>query len=148
MSKQNFTFADPMIEKLNTDATPLRVAVDEGKKTILLYSPDLNFCFSLSVLFQDRFNVITTTNLGLMDKLQGTYAADLVIIDAIPSDGLLERLERLKQQRPTLPIFVLYVYNARDAQLDRDIRALIDSVFYKPIELETVTERIETLLKS
>ena len=124
MSKENFTFVDPMIEKLNTDADPLRAAVDEGKKTILLYSPDLNFCFSLSVLFQDRFNVITTTNLGLMDKLQGTYAADLVIIDAIPSDGLLERLERLKHERPTLPIFVLYVYNARDAQIDRDIRVL------------------------
>ena len=112
MSKENFTFVDPMIEKLNTDADPLRAAVDEGKKTILLYSPDLNFCFSLSVLFQDRFNVITTTNLGLMDKLQGTYAADLVIIDAIPSDGLLEQLEQVERQRPTLPIFVLYVYNA------------------------------------
>jgi DNA-binding NarL/FixJ family response regulator len=133
--------------KPNTGTDPVRAAVDEGKKTILLYSPDLNFCFSLSVLFQDRFNVITTTNLGLMDRLQGTYDADLVMIDAVPSEGLLGRLERLKQERPTLPVVILYVYSGRDAQLDRDIRRQVDSVFYKPIELETLTQRIESLLK-
>jgi len=44
-------------------------------------------------------------------------------------------------------VFVLYVYNARESRLDREIRSLVDSVFYKPIELETVTERIEALLK-
>lgn len=131
----------------NTGTDPVRAAVEEGKKTILLYSPDLNFCFSLSVLFQDRFTVITTTNLGLVDRLQGTYAADLMIIDAMPSEGLLERLQRLKEERPDLPVFVLYVYHARDADLDREIRTRVDSVFYKPIELETITERIETLLK-
>ena len=147
MSRWNSTCADAMNGKSNTDADPVRAAIAEGKKTILLYSPDLNFCFSLSVLFQDRFNVITTTNLGLLDRLQGTYAADLVIIDAVPSDGLLERLERLKGERPSLPVLVLYVYNSKAAQLDRDIRTRVDSVFYKPIELETVTRRIETLLK-
>ncbi|MEB3323276.1 MAG: hypothetical protein VKI81_10685 [Synechococcaceae cyanobacterium] len=137
-----------MREKLHTAPAGVKATLDEGKRTILLYSPDLNFCFSLSVLLQDRFNVITTTNLGLMDRLNGTYTADLMIIDAVPSDGLIERLETLKRERPALPVFVLYVYNAREAQLDREIRAQVDSVFYKPIELETVTERIEALLKN
>lgn len=136
-----------MTEETNIGPDLVRATVDEGKSTILLYSPDLNFCFSLSVLFQDRFNVITTTNLGLMDRLQSTYAADLIIFDAVPSEGLLDRLERLRRERPTLPVFVLYVYNARESQLDREIRSRVDSVFYKPIELETVTQRIESLLK-
>jgi len=134
--------------KPHTDDRPVGTALDEDKKTILLYSPDLNFCFSLSVLFQDRFNVITTTNLGLIDRLYGTYDADLVMIDAVPSEGLVGRLEKLKLAHPTLPVFVLYVYHAKDARLDREIRGQVDSVFYKPIELERLTQRIETLLKA
>jgi hypothetical protein len=57
--------------------TASEVKGGDHKKTILLYSPDLNFCFSLSMLFQDRFNVITTTNLGMLDKLVADYSADL-----------------------------------------------------------------------
>ena len=39
----------------------------ETKRTILIYSPDLNFCFSLSMLFQDRYSVVTTTNPGMLE---------------------------------------------------------------------------------
>ncbi|MGB2957502.1 MAG: hypothetical protein WBG01_04615 [Bacteroidota bacterium] len=121
--------------------------VDENKKTILIYSPDLNFCFSLSMLFQDRYNVITTTNLGLLDKFVGTYSADLVIIEAIPSEKILSRLEGLREIKSDLPIIMLYVYNSREVHLDMAIRKHVDSVFYKPFEIDSVSERIGSLLK-
>ncbi len=121
--------------------------VDENKKTILIYSPDLNFCFSLSMLFQDRYNVITTTNLGLLDKFVGTYSADLVIIDAIPSEKIIGRLEGLREIKSDLPIIMLYVYNSREVRLDTAIRKHVDSVFYKPFEIDSVSERIGSLLK-
>ena len=121
--------------------------VDENKKTILIYSPDLNFCFSLSMLFQDRYNVITTTNLGLLDKFVGTYSADLVIIDAIPSEKIIGRLEGLREIKSDLPIIMLYVYSSREVELDTEIRKHVDSVFYKPFEIDSVSERIEGLLK-
>jgi DNA-binding response OmpR family regulator len=121
--------------------------VDVNKKTILIYSPDLNFCFSLSMLFQDRYNVITTTNLGLLDKFVGTYSADLVIIEAIPSEKILGRLEGLREIKSDLPIIMLYVYNSREVHLDMAIRKHVDSVFYKPFEIDSVSERIGSLLK-
>ena len=121
--------------------------VDENKKTILIYSPDLNFCFSLSMLFQDRYNVITTTNLGLLDKFVATYSADLVMIDAIPSERILERLEGLRGVKSDLPIIMLYVYNSREVELDTAIRKHVDSVFYKPFEIDSVSECIGSLLK-
>jgi len=126
---------------------PTPAKVDENKKTILIYSPDLNFCFSLSMLFQDRYNVITTTNLGLLEKFVATYSADLVIIDAIPSERILGRLEGLRGVKSDLPIIMLYVYDSREVELDMAIRKCVDSVFYKPFEIDSVSERIGSLLK-
>lgn len=129
--------------------TPAKSAQSEGgesKKTILLYSPDLNFCFSLSMLFQDRYNVITTTNPGMLDKLVADYSADLVLVDAVPSEKLIERLGALRKLVKRLPTILLYVYNARDVELDKAIRAHVDAVFYKPFEIAPVSRRIEELL--
>jgi hypothetical protein len=41
---------------------------------------------------------------------------------------------------------MLYVYNTREAALDRTIREHVDSVFYKPVEISAVSGRIERLL--
>ena len=120
--------------------------VDENKKTILIYSPDLNFCLSLSMLFQDRYNVITTTTPGTLDSFAQQYVADLVIVDAVPSTKMIERLDSLKELNQQLPIIMLYVYSAKDVQLDMSIRSHVDSVFYKPFELTPFSQRIDELL--
>jgi hypothetical protein len=39
------------------------------------------------------------------------------------------------------------VYNAKDVHLDQAIRTQVDSVFYKPFEINTVSRRIDDLLK-
>jgi DNA-binding response OmpR family regulator len=127
-------------------ADPAEADSGETKKTIILYSPDLNFCFSLSMLFQDRFNVITTTNLGMLDRLVADYSADLVLVDAVPSQKLIERVEGLRSVSATLPIILLYVYNSKETNLDRAIREHVDSVFYKPLEVAPISRRIEELL--
>jgi len=45
-----------------------------------------------------------------------------------------------------LPIIMLYVYSAKDVNLDHTIREHVDSVFYKPFEILPVSKRIEELL--
>lgn len=121
-------------------------AVDEAKKTILIYSPDLNFCFSLSMLFQDRYNVITTTNPGMLETFVGEYAADLVVVDAVPSEKLIERLDGLKALNKCLPIIMIYVYSQKEIILDSTIRRHVDSVFYKPFDVGDMSKRIAELL--
>jgi DNA-binding NtrC family response regulator len=120
--------------------------VEEGKKTILIYSPDLNFCFSLSMLFQDRYNVITTTNIGSLDKFVADYSADLVLIDAVPSEKLLQRVDTLKQLKADLPLIMLYVYNGKDVRLDQCLRKQVTAVFYKPFEVAAVSQKIQEIL--
>lgn len=135
--------SDPKEQRRPTATDP---EAGDDKKTILLYSPDLNFCFSLSMLFQDRYNVITTTNLGMLDKLVSDYAANLVLVDAVPSDKLILRLDALRTLNKDLPILVLYVYNSKEVDLDNAIRGHVDAVFYKPFEISAVSKRIEELL--
>ena len=120
--------------------------VEEGKRTILIYSPDLNFCFSLSMLFQDRYNVITTTSIGSLDKFVSDYSADLVLIDAVPSEKLLLRVEALKQLKADLPLIMLYVYNGKDVRLDQNLRKQVTAVFYKPFEVAAVSQKIQEIL--
>jgi len=124
----------------------VRSDVEGNKKTIIIYSPDLNFCFSLSMVFQDRYNVITTTNLGMLEKFVATYAADLVIVDAVPTEKLIQRIDGLKAAKSALPVIILYVYSAKEVAVDRVIRSHVDSVFYKPFEISAVSKRIEELL--
>lgn len=126
----------------------VKAGLAEKKQTILLYSPDLNFCFSLSVLFQDRFNVVTTTNLAMVQSFIGSYSASLVMLDAVPAQSLVERVDAIKQTAGEIPIILMYVYNARDAEFDRQIREKVDSVFYKPFEIGEISRRISELLDS
>jgi DNA-binding NtrC family response regulator len=120
--------------------------VDETKRTILIYSPDLNFCFSLSMLFQDRYNVVTTTNPGLLETFVVHYSADLVIVDAVPSEKILGRLDHLKQSNRELPIIMIYVYSQKDVRFDQAIRQRVDSVFYKPFDIVAMSKRIQELM--
>jgi hypothetical protein len=114
---------------------------ERDRKTILIFSPDLNLCFSLSSLFQDRYHAVTTTNLATFEKLATCFGADLAIVDEVPSDCLIRRLEVLGEGRPRIPVIMLYVYNGRDVALDRAIRSRVDSVFYKPMEISVVSKR-------
>jgi len=116
------------------------------RKSILIFSPDLNLCFSLSTLFQDRYHVVTTTNIATFEKLATCFSTDLAIVDEVPSDCLIKKLEILGRGKPKIPVIMLYVYNGRDVVLDRAVRNRVDSVFYKPIEISAVSRRIDEIL--
>ena len=134
-------------DALNNQKRPTMLPnVDTEKRTILIYSPDLNFCFSLSMLFQDRYNVVTTTNPGMLESFVDHYAADLVIVDALPTEKMIERLAGLKSRDQRLPILMLYVCGPRDTALDALARQHVDSVMYKPFDVADMARRIAELL--
>jgi DNA-binding NtrC family response regulator len=130
----------------STHTTEHSAHTAQKKKTILVYSADLNFCFSISMVLQNKYNVITTTNCELMEKFAADYSAQLVIVDASPSQTLLECLREVKKHNDKLPIILLYVYSPKDAAIDNVIRHEVDSVFYKPFDLTAMSKRISELL--
>jgi DNA-binding response OmpR family regulator len=98
------------------------------------------------MLFQDRYNVITTTSSSMLEELVVHYSASLLIVDSAPSEKLIKLLHRVKELNTQLPIIMLYVYSPKEADLDRAARNEVDSVFYKPFDLAAMSRRINELL--
>lgn len=136
--------ADIHKDKQSSSGAP---AADVDRKTILIYSPDLNFSFSLSMVFQDRYHVVTASNTGMLESFASTYAVDLAIVDSVPSELIVRQIDALKTLRCGLPVIMTYVYDARDVGLDTAVRGHVEAVLYKPFEVETVLSRVEQLLR-
>ncbi len=120
---------------------------EESKvKTIVIFSRALDFCYSLLMLFQDRFQVTMTTDEELLDNLVCRTHVDLVIVDASPSHRMQEYIRLIKRVRPNLPIILLYVYRSENQRLEQIIKEYVDAVFYKPIDIAEVTKRVNELV--
>ena len=116
------------------------------KPMILIYSPDMNFCFSLSSLFQDRYHIITTTDPELLGSLATIHGVSLVVIDDQPSRRMIERLREVRRVNNTLPLMMLYVYGPGDGDLDKTVRDHVDTVLYKPVNIIEISRRIGELI--
>ena len=125
---------------------PRDLTPESGRRTVLIFSSDTNLCFSLSLLFQDRYRVVTTTNISAIEELALGSGADVAIVDESPSECLLSRLENLRDGSAKIPVIMLYVYNARYMALDRAFRTHVASVYYKPVEVSLLSKRIDELL--
>jgi response regulator RpfG family c-di-GMP phosphodiesterase len=82
----------------------------------------------------------------MLEKFVAIYSADLVIVDAVPTEKLIQRIDSLKTSKCSIPVIILYVYSAKEVVVDRVIRSHVDSVFYKPFEISAVAKRIDELL--
>jgi len=130
----------------NSDVRVAEQQGSEGRKTILIVSPDPNFCLSLSMLFGDRYRVLTASSLSVLQEGMEARRTDLILVDEGPSRKMVDRIDAFRHLNPTLPIIVLYVYSPKDVDLDSDLRKTADSVFYKPFEIGTVSKRVDDLL--
>ncbi len=118
----------------------------ENKKTILLYSPDMDFCLSLSMLLQDRFNIVTTTDDDMLYDLAQSLQPVLLIADAIPTFRLRYRFEQLKEELPGLRIVMFYVSRVNTRAIQHEIRRFVDAAYSKPVDIEELTKCIHTMV--
>ena len=128
-------------------ATP-RPGEEPARRTVLIYSPDLNFSFSLSLALQDRYRVVTSSNTAMLESLVCTSSADIVIVDAFPSSEVAHLIDALKGLRAGVPVILTYVYDARNVALDRSIREHVEAVLYKPFEVDSMLSEVKQLLSS
>jgi response regulator RpfG family c-di-GMP phosphodiesterase len=118
---------------------------DQDRKTLLMFSPDPNLCMSFGMLYQDSYRVVTTTEIGKLESLSCKHSADILVVDGEPSPELLTTLEHMKHVRPDLPIILLYVFDPRSGAIDQLLRSYVDTVFYKPFEIQSVSRRIDEI---
>ncbi|MCH8326326.1 MAG: hypothetical protein IIB83_07180 [Bacteroidetes bacterium] len=115
-------------------------------KTILFYSKDYNLCLSLLVYLQDKFNVITTTDFDILDKITSAIKPNLLFLDSDPDAKVENFCENFSTNNNSIPVIITYVYKSSLKAIDKIIRENVHSVFYKPYDLDEISEKVSSLL--
>ncbi|MBI5216857.1 MAG: hypothetical protein HY960_13980 [Ignavibacteriae bacterium] len=115
---------------------------NEAKRTIVLYSPDMDLCLSLRMLFQEQYNIVTTTEPEIMMMMVKSFKPELVIVDAPPTDRMRFRFAQMRKENPRVHIMIFYASFFDNPRLHDFIRQSVDAAFSKPIDLTEVTKQI------
>ena len=115
-------------------------------KTILFYSKDFNLCLSLLVYLQNKFNVITTTDFEVLNKIAIASHPDLLFLDIDPSKKVEDFCENFNTNNGNIHVIITYVYKSNLKLIDKKIRENVSSVFYKPYDLDEISEKVSSLL--
>lgn len=133
---------------MELDRTKEEVLVPTAEKphTIVFYSTDMDFCVSLRLLFQDRYNMVTITDPRMLLMTVREFKTDLVIVDSLPTEKMKRRFEIMKHENPNVHILSFYVPRFDDQRIHQDIRQSVDAAFSKPLDLAEVTQSIHELM--
>lgn len=114
-----------------------------GKRsTIVLYSPDLDFCVCLRMLFQGQYNMITITDPAMLLMTVRDFKADIVIVDNVLTERMMGRLQIMRRENPRICIVSFYVSCFFDRRNYEVIRHFVDIAFSKPLDLADVEQSI------
>jgi hypothetical protein len=127
---------------------PFGVRTETKVKTIVLYSPDVDFCMSLEMLFQGQYRIITTSDPNQIATSVNIHQPDLLIADSLPTERMRKRFELMKQEHPHLRVMLFYVARFENECIPSKDCKSIDAIFYKPIDLVEVIQRIDELVRN
>ena len=116
-------------------------------KTIVMYSPDVDLCMSLTLYFQDKYVVVTTTDGNTLPSLIETHNPSLVIVDALPTTWILQLFDLWKGNYPEMRVMLFRVWRYEDRKREAAIHKSIDYVVYKPIDIDLVAHIVSELFE-
>ncbi|MFN0157139.1 MAG: hypothetical protein ACKVRP_03595 [Bacteroidota bacterium] len=118
------------------------------KNAIIMYSPDVDLCMSLTLYFQEKYIIITTTDGNTLPALVEMYHPLLVIVDALPTSWILDLFDGWKKVNPAMSIMLFRVWRYEDRKREATIHQSIDYVAYKPIDIAYVARIVNTLAET
>ena len=124
-----------------------KVLRSEGRKKVLVFSPDVALAKSLSLLLEDQYEIACETQIDNLKGTIGNASPGLLLVDlfAFPSD-ILKEINVLRTSRLRVPVIILRVYRELNPELEETIRDLADFVFYKPFDVNAVADAVHKLL--
>jgi len=114
-------------------------------KNIAFYSTDFNMCVSLLMFLQNRYNITATTDIEVLKKIIHSTDFDLVILDTDPSQKIENICMEIKS-KINIPVILTYVYRNQLKDLDYTIRKYVNTIFYKPFDLNEVSLKLSALV--
>jgi DNA-binding NtrC family response regulator len=135
----------PSISSLSREPQVLTQA--NKKRKILVFSPDHDLAQSLSLLFENHFEISSETSMGNLGKRIAAVAPDLLIVDlhTFSSDVMLE-LSIVEASSVKVPIVILRAYNRLRSDVEEMVQRTAKVVFYKPFNAEEVVRSIHSLM--
>ena len=114
-------------------------------KNIVFYSTDFNMCVSLLMFLQNRYNITATTDINVLKNIIHSGKFDLVILDTDPSVKIEKICMEIKSEI-NIPVILTHVYRNQLKDLDFTIRKYVNSIFYKPFDLNEVSLKLSALV--
>ncbi len=123
--------------------------LDRGKVEngpVVVFSSDKDLAVSLTMLFENRFVTVMETEWSKLLQLIHDISPRVLVVDlpSMPAESL-RQLVLLKQVPLKTPIILLRNYKENLA-LDSEILKLGAFVFFKPLDVNEITELISELI--
>jgi DNA-binding response OmpR family regulator len=94
---------------------------------------------------QNRYNITATTDLEVLKNVIHTSDFDLVILDTEPSTKIEDFCKKIKCEIK-IPVILTYVYKNQLKDFDFNIRKYVNTIFYKPFDLNEVSMKLSALV--
>jgi DNA-binding NtrC family response regulator len=121
----------------------------EFSKKILIFSTDHDFCRSLTMLFQSKYQVISVTSIEELQIKVTQEQVDLLLTDSTKWDkDIFLVVKNIKSAYPQLFIVLLYVYQYSDSEQEKQFRKYVDAILYKPVDASKMMDIMDDLLGS
>lgn len=118
------------------------------RKRVLVFSPDMDLARFLLLNLEDRFQIVREHRLEHFERAVKELIPDLILIDLFTfSTDIIKQLDIVRRIVSTVPIIALRAYMSLSPEMNKSIDDLTDVVFYKPVDVELITQAIEDLLK-
>ncbi len=119
-----------------------------SQKRVLVFSPDADLARFLLMNLEDKFQIIREHRLEQFEQSIKEISPDLVLIDLFTfSIDIVKQLDIVRRTAVTVPIIALRAYMSLTPEITKSIDDLANIVFYKPVDVELITQSIEDLLK-
>ena len=119
-----------------------------SRKRVLVFSPDLDLSRFLLLNLEDKFQIVREHRLEHFEQAVKEIVPDLILIDLFTfSTDIIKQLDIVRRIARAVPIIALRAYMSLAPEMNKSIDELTDAVFYKPIDVELITQAIEDLLK-
>jgi DNA-binding NtrC family response regulator len=119
-----------------------------SRKRVLVFSPDSDLARFLLLNLEDEFQIVREHQLEHFEQAVKEIVPDLILIDLFTfSSDIIKQLDIVRRTANTVPTIALRAYMSLSPEMNKSIDDLTDAVFYKPVDVELITQAIEDLLK-
>ena len=118
------------------------------RKRVLVFSPDADLARCLLLILEDEFDIVRKTTLADFESSILEAVPDLVLIDLYTfSADIVKQLDVVRRMSVKVPVIVLRAYLSLTKKMDQAIEEVASLVFYKPVDVDLITQAIQDLLK-